>query len=51
MPKVLKKNTAVLQVPEKVINEKNKLVNSTTNKGDLKKDTIKIKTGDSLKIV
>ena len=51
MPKILKKNTAILQVPEKVINDKNKLINSTTNKGDLKKDTIKIQTGKTLKIV
>ena len=51
MPKILKKNTAILQVPEKVINDKNKLINSTTNKGDLKKDTIKIQTGKTLKVV
>lgn len=51
MPKILKKNTAILQVPEKVINDKNKLINSTTNKGDLKKDTIKIQIGKTLKIV
>jgi len=51
MSKILKKNTAILQVPEKVINDKNKLINSTTNKGDLKKGTIKIETGKNLKIV
>ena len=51
MPKILKKNTAILQVPEKVINDKNKLINSTTNKGDLKKETIKIQTGKTLKVV
>lgn len=51
MSKVLKQNTAILQVPEKVINDKNKLINSTTNKGDLKKDTIKIQIGKTLKIV
>ena len=51
MPNILKKNTAILQVPEKVINDKNKLVNSITNKGDLKKDTIKIQIGKTLKIV
>ena len=51
MSKILKKNTAILQVPEKVINDKNKLINSTTNKGDLKKDTIKIQIGKTLKVV
>jgi len=51
MPKKLKKNTAILQVPEKVINDKNNLVKSTTKKGNLKKDTLKIKTGDNLKII
>lgn len=51
MPKILKKNTAILQVPEKVINDKNNLVKSTTKKGNLKKDTLKIKTGDNLKII
>jgi len=51
MSKILKKNTAILQVPEKVINDKNKLINSTTNKGKLKKDTIKIQIGETLKIV
>ena len=51
MPKILKKNTAILQVPEKVINDKNKLVNSITNKGNLTKDTIKIQIGETLKVV
>ncbi len=51
MPKILKKNTAILQVPEKVINDNNKLVNSITNKGNLTKDTIKIQIGETLKVV
>jgi hypothetical protein len=51
MPKKLKKNTAILQVPEKVVSDKSNLVKSTTKNGNLKKDTIKIKTGDNLKII
>jgi len=49
--KFLKKNTAILQVPEQVIDDKNKLINSTTNLYKLKPDVIKIQIGNTLKLL
>ena len=52
MPKLLKTNTAVVQIPEKVLSAKGRQVKSTTSKGNISRKSVIIETGgDKVKVV
>jgi len=52
MPKLLKTNTAVVQIPEKVLSAKGRQIKSTTSKGNISRKSINIETGgDKVKVI
>ena len=52
MPKLLKTGTAIVKIPEKVLNDKGKLIKSTTAQGNISKKSVLIQTaGEKVRVL